>query len=66
MKEGPDLSIDESWSLRAVWRDLRIGHWHCGCEFYEGKPMLAAGRLYYDWWWYYLHVGPFWVSVDPY
>ena len=52
--------------IRSIALDLRHGHWHCGCEFWEGKPMLGVGRLYYDWWWYYLHIGPFWVSVDPY
>jgi len=47
--------------LRHLWR----GRWSCGCAFWPGKPMLYAGRTYYDGWHYVAHVGPFWLECAP-
>ncbi|SIO37020.1 hypothetical protein SAMN05444166_4159 [Singulisphaera sp. GP187] len=43
--------------------DLRNSHWHYG---FQWPPKFAIGRMYYDGWWYYLHLGPFWVNAAPY
>ena len=48
--------------IRGIFSDLRQGYWSCG---FQWPPKFMVGRIYYDWWWYYLHLGPFWIGVAP-
>lgn len=39
---------------------LRYGEWAAGLQW---PPKFMAGHIYYDWDWYYLHLGVVWINV---
>ena len=59
--------MGEWWRVKSVrdvlWiiRHLLHGDWYCG--IHTGGDKFSAGRDWYDGWWYYLNLWPFWVNV---
>lgn len=59
------MRVIKSFFREIYWAvvDLRQDYWTGG---FQWRPKFSIGRLYYDGWWYYLHLGFFWVGTSPY
>lgn len=51
--------------LAGVYEDFRIGYWEWGYDSSPDKSQFSMGRIFYDWWWYYLNVWRFYITIAP-
>lgn len=57
-----DVLTADFW--KTFFRYAIRGHWHAGCERWEGKPQFSFFRMYWDGWHFCLHIGQFWVEIN--
>jgi len=65
--DGEETQVGDGGGVniaKHIYWAIRYGEWHCGCEFYKGKPMIGIFYAWHDGNNIGAHLGPLWIGCQ--